>query len=121
MSTSVFWRDLPVHKTLLLEKLENVKSTCDIMVRDYVKLEKSNNFSYRILLPRNDENNKLAKKIGLSLQLEFLNQLIILQCPFMFQKNSKFPCYIGKTLFSEHLFRTFIITSLFIIIYYFRT
>ena len=75
MSTSVFWRDLPVHKTLLLEKLENVKSTCDNMVRDYVKLEKSNNFSYRILLPRNDENNKLAKKIGLSLQLEFLNQL----------------------------------------------
>ena len=75
MSTSVFWRDLPVHKTLLLEKIENVKSTCDTMIRDYVKLEKSNNFSYRILLPRNDENNKLAKKIGLSLQIEFLNQL----------------------------------------------
>jgi hypothetical protein len=75
MSASIFWRDLPVHKTLLLEKLENVKSTCDTMLRDYVSLEISNNFSYRILLPRNDENNKLAKKIGLSLQLEFLTQL----------------------------------------------
>ncbi len=75
MSNSTFWRDLPVHKTLLLEKLENVKSTCDTMVRDYIKLEKSNTFSYRILLPRNDENNKLTKKIGLSLQLEFLSQL----------------------------------------------
>lgn len=75
MYTSIFWRDLPVHKTLLLEKLENVKSTCDTMIHDYVKLEKSNNFSYRILLPRNDENNRLAKKIGLSLQLEFLSQL----------------------------------------------
>jgi hypothetical protein len=75
MSDSIFWRDLPVHKTLLLEKLENVKSACDIMIRDYVKLEKSNNFSYRILLPRNEENSKLAKKIGLSLQLEFLSQL----------------------------------------------
>jgi hypothetical protein len=75
MSNSTFWRDLPVHKTLLLEKLENVKSTSDTMVRDYIKLEKSNTFSYRILLPRNDENNKLTKKIGLSLQLEFLSQL----------------------------------------------
>ena len=75
MSNSTFWRDLPVHKTLLLEKLENVKSICDIMIQDYVKLEKSNNFSYRILLPRNEDNNKLAKKIGLSLQLEFLSQL----------------------------------------------
>ena len=73
--SSTFWRDLPVHKTLLLEKLENVKSTCDIMILDYLKLEKSNNFSYRILLPRNEENNKLAKEIGLSLQLEFLSQL----------------------------------------------
>ncbi len=75
MSDSTFWRDLPVHKTLLLEKLENVKSACDIIIRDYVKLEKSNNFSYRILLPRNEENSKLAKKIGLGLQLEFLSQL----------------------------------------------
>ena len=75
MSNSTFWRDLPVHNTLLLEKLENVKSICDIMIHDYVKLEKSNNFSYRILLPRNEDNNKLAKKIGLSLQLEFLSQL----------------------------------------------
>jgi hypothetical protein len=73
---STFWRDFLVHNTLSLEKLENVKSTCDIMIRDYIKLERSNNFSYRILLPRNEENNnKLAKKLGLSLQLEFLSQL----------------------------------------------
>ena len=48
---STFWRDFLVHNTLSLEKLENVKSTCDIMIRDYIKLERSNNFSYRIILP----------------------------------------------------------------------
>lgn len=64
-----------MYNTISLQKLEDVKCTCDTMIRDYIKLEKSNAFSYRILLPRNEENNKLAKKIGLSLQLEFLSQL----------------------------------------------
>jgi hypothetical protein len=47
------------------------------MIRDYIKLEPTNDFSYRILLPRlnNNNNNKLAKKIGLTLQLEFTSQL----------------------------------------------
>ncbi len=75
MSTPSFWRDLPVHKTLLLEKLEQVQSVCDSMILDYISLEQTNDFSYRILLPRNKENNKLAKKLGLSLQLEFTSQL----------------------------------------------
>lgn len=75
MPTPSFWRDLPVHKTLLLEKLEQVQSVCDSMILDYISLEQTNDFSYRILLPRNKENNKLAKKLGLSLQLEFTSQL----------------------------------------------
>ncbi|HEU4483492.1 MAG TPA: hypothetical protein VFR65_10615 [Nitrososphaeraceae archaeon] len=75
MSSPSFWRDLPVHKTLLLEKLEQVQSVCDSMILDYISLEQTNDFSYRILLPRNKENNKLAKKLGLSLQLEFTSQL----------------------------------------------
>lgn len=79
MSSPSFWRDLPVHKTLFLEKIEQVRSVCDVMIRDYIKLEPTNDFSYRILLPRmnnnNDNDNKLAKKIGLSLQLEFTSQL----------------------------------------------
>lgn len=75
MSNPSFWRDLPVHKTLLLEKLEQVQSVCDSMILDYISLEQTNDFSYRILLPRNKENNKLAKKLGLSLQLEFTSQL----------------------------------------------
>ena len=45
------------------------------MILDYMSLEPTNDFSYRILLPRKQENNKLAKKIGLSLQLEFTSQL----------------------------------------------
>jgi hypothetical protein len=45
------------------------------MILDYMSLEPANDFSYRILLPRKQENNKLAKKIGLSLQLEFTSQL----------------------------------------------
>lgn len=75
MSSPSFWRDLPVHKTLLLEKLEQVQSVCDSMILDYISLEQTNDFSYRILLPRNKENNKLAQKLGLSLQLEFTSQL----------------------------------------------
>ncbi len=79
MSSPSFWRDLPVHKTLFLEKIEQVRSVCDVMISDYIKLEPTNDFSYRILLPRmnnnNDNDNKLAKKIGLSLQLEFTSQL----------------------------------------------
>lgn len=75
MSSPSFWRDLPVHKTFLLEKLEQVQSVCDSMILDYISLEQTNDFSYRILLPRNKENNKLAKKLGLSLQLEFTSQL----------------------------------------------
>lgn len=75
MSSPSFFRDLPVHKTLLLEKLEQVQSVCDSMILDYISLEQTNDFSYRILLPRNKENNKLAKKLGLSLQLEFTCQL----------------------------------------------
>jgi hypothetical protein len=75
MSNPILWKNLPVYNTLIIEKLENVKATCNILLHDFLKLEKSNNFSYRILLPRNDENNKLAKQIGLSLQLELLSQL----------------------------------------------
>jgi len=75
MSRPSFWRDLPVHKTLILEKLEQVRPVCDSMILDYMSLESTNNFSYRILLPRVKDNNKLAKKLGLSLQLEFSSQL----------------------------------------------
>lgn len=76
MSSPSFWRDLPAHKTLFLEKIEQVRSVCDGMIRDYIKLEPTNDFTYRILLPRlKNNNNKLAKKIGLSLQLEFTSQL----------------------------------------------
>ena len=75
MSRPSFWRDLPVHKTLILEKLEQVRPVCDSMILDYMSLESTNNFSYRILLPRVKDNNKLAKELGLSLQLEFTSQL----------------------------------------------
>ena len=75
MSNTLYWKNLPVYNTLIIETLENVKVTSDIILNDFLKLEKSNNFSYRILLPRNDENNKLAKQIGLSLQLELFSKL----------------------------------------------
>ena len=75
MPSASYWRDLPVYKTLHLEKLEQVKSVGDCMILDYMHFEQTNSFSYRILLPRNKENNQLAKKLGLSLQLEFTSQL----------------------------------------------
>ena len=64
MSSSSFWRDFPVKKTLVLDKLEQVKSVCDTMILDYLKLLSTNDFSYRILLPRKEDNNNLARKIG---------------------------------------------------------
>ena len=64
MSSSSFWRDFPVKKTLVLDKLEQVKSVCDTMILDYHKLLSTNDFSYRILLPRKEDNNNLARKIG---------------------------------------------------------
>ncbi|HEU5462332.1 MAG TPA: hypothetical protein VFU79_08700 [Nitrososphaeraceae archaeon] len=75
MSSASYWRDLPVYKTLLLEKFEQVKSVSNSMILDYMHFQQTNNFSYRILLPRDKENNQLAKKLGLSLQLEFTSQL----------------------------------------------
>jgi hypothetical protein len=75
MSNSSYWRDLPVYKTLLLEKFEQVKSVSDRMILDYMHFEQTKSFSYRILLPRDKENTQLAKKLGLSLQLEFTSQL----------------------------------------------
>ena len=55
MSTPSFWRDFPVQKTLVLDKLEQVKSVCDTMILDYLKLLSTNDFSYRILLPRKED------------------------------------------------------------------
>jgi electron transfer flavoprotein alpha subunit len=75
MSSSSFWRDFPVKKTLVLDKLEQVKSVCDTMILDYLKLLSTNDFSYRILLPRKEDNNNLARKIGYNLQSEFTSQL----------------------------------------------
>jgi hypothetical protein len=75
MSSSSFWREFPVKKTLVLDTLEQVKSVCDIMILDYLKLLSTNDFSYRILLPRKEDNNNLARKIGYNLQSEFTSQL----------------------------------------------
>lgn len=75
MSSSSFWREFPVKKTLVLDKLEQVKSVCDTMILDYHKLLSTNDFSYRILLPRKEDNNNLARKIGYTLQSEFTSQL----------------------------------------------
>jgi hypothetical protein len=107
MSNSTFWKNLTVYNTLILTDLRNVKSTCDIILNDFLKLEKSNNFSYRILLPRNDENNKLAKQIGFSLQLELFSQLrkqkiktYLKEIKYVHDQN-----HFGWLLISSHLYQ----------------
>jgi hypothetical protein len=42
------------------------------MVEAYVHLSQSGNFSYRILLPKGEKLTSKAKKLGLTIQAEFL-------------------------------------------------
>ena len=75
MSDSFFFRNFPVYKTVDMSYEEDINRITESMVEDYILLAEEHKFSYRILIPRNEKNNSYAKKIGLKIQLHFLDEL----------------------------------------------
>jgi hypothetical protein len=75
MTKSDFFKNLVVHKTIKVSDMQEIIKITKKMADDYVLLQKSNKFSYRILLPRKEKDVSIAKNIGIHIQLEFLSQL----------------------------------------------
>lgn len=63
--------DFPVHETVDVKDISDVRIAVDRIVDAYVNLGQDGNFSYRILLPKGEKITK-AKKLGLTIQAEFL-------------------------------------------------
>ena len=62
----------PVIDTIELSTTSTVRQAADRMVDDYIAQHPLGKFSYRILLPRDQNSTKKAKSIGLAFQGEFL-------------------------------------------------
>ena len=64
--------NFPVHETIDLKEVSDIRRAVDKMVEAYEYLSQSGNFSYRLLLPKGEKLNEKARKIGLTVQAEFL-------------------------------------------------
>ena len=64
--------DFPVHETIDVKDVSDIRITIDRIVEAYVHLGQDGNFSYRILLPKGEKLTSNAKKLGLTVQAEFL-------------------------------------------------
>jgi hypothetical protein len=64
--------DFPVYETAYVKDISDIRITVDKIVDAYVLLGKDGNFSYRILLPKGEKLTSNAKKLGLTVQAEFL-------------------------------------------------
>ncbi|MGD1836351.1 MAG: hypothetical protein ACPKQO_11590 [Nitrososphaeraceae archaeon] len=71
---SEYYSNFPTNKTLKVDEFKDISKNVENMIDNYIK-NKDGNFSCRILLPRNENNNNKAKKIGLNIQVEFLTGL----------------------------------------------
>lgn len=60
----------PVIKTIDLKDLADIRRAVDTMADAYEKSQ--DDFSFRILLPRNEKSTGKAKKLGMTLQGEFI-------------------------------------------------
>jgi hypothetical protein len=60
----------PVLKTIDLRDLADIRHAVDTMVNAYEKRQED--FSFRILLPRNEKSTGKAKKLGMTLQGELI-------------------------------------------------
>lgn len=60
----------PVKETIELAEISQIRRIADRMVEAYATMPES--FSYRILLPRGDKSTGKAKRLGISLQGEFI-------------------------------------------------
>src|SRR5919202_409173 len=64
--------DFPVHETIDVKDVSDIRMAVDRIVEAYVHLGQHGNFSYRILLPKGEKLTSKAKKLGLTIQAEFL-------------------------------------------------
>ena len=64
--------NFPVHETIDLKEFSDIRFAVDRMVESYKCLNESGNFSYRLLLHKGEKLNEKARKIGLTVQAEFL-------------------------------------------------
>ena len=64
--------DFPVHETIHVKDISDIRITVDKIVEAYVLLGQDGDFSYRILLPKGEKLTSMAKKLGLMVQAEFL-------------------------------------------------
>ena len=62
----------PVTETIELHELSEIRRAVDKMVESYTFTSNSESFSFRILLPRGEKLTGKAKRLGISLQGEFL-------------------------------------------------
>ena len=62
----------PVNGTIDLSETSYIRQVVDRMVEAYLAQEPLGKFSYRILLPRDQESTIKAKRIGLAFQGEFV-------------------------------------------------
>ena len=63
--------DFPVHETIDVKDISDIRIAVDRIVEAYAHLGQDGNFSYRILLPKGEKITK-AKKLGLTIQAEIL-------------------------------------------------
>jgi hypothetical protein len=66
------YASFPVTETIELRELSEIRGAVDRMVESYSFHSKAESFSYRILLPRGEKLTGKAKRLGVSLQGEFL-------------------------------------------------
>jgi hypothetical protein len=66
------YSNLQVSKTFEIGDIADVRKTVDEMIHIYEGLGQEGNFSVRVLLPRGERLTQKAKKIGLTIQGEFL-------------------------------------------------
>jgi hypothetical protein len=64
--------NFPVYETIDIRDISDIRNAVDRMVQAYEYLNQDGNFSYRLLLPKQEKINEKARKIGLTVQAEFL-------------------------------------------------
>lgn len=74
-SSSSYYISFPVLKTYEIQDIADIRNTVDEMSDAYECLGQQGKFSIRVLLPRGERLISKAKKIGLTIQAEFLLSL----------------------------------------------
>jgi hypothetical protein len=64
--------NFPVYETIDVGDISDIRLTVDRMTEAYAHLTLYGNFSYRILLPKGEKSTSRAKKLGMTIQAEFL-------------------------------------------------